>query len=97
MKKISEMLPIVAFLGYLCKIMVFPATFPDAIVTIALIAYITVDHMRLTTPKLAKYEEELKILKEKQVQLDIDIKNVQASTNGLKLSVGMRTVNGKNI
>jgi hypothetical protein len=94
MKDYLKSFPIVAFLAFLVKIMIIPVSFPDAIVLSALVAYVILDQLRLKDKKIASYDQIIKELKETQAKQEIDLKNLQANINGVKLGVGMRQLQG---
>jgi peptidoglycan hydrolase CwlO-like protein len=89
-----KLFPIVAFLAFLVKIMIIPASYPDAIVLSALVAYVIFDQVRLTNTKIASYDQTIKELHQTQAKQEVDLKNLQANINGVKLGVGMRQLQG---
>lgn len=95
MKDYLKFFPIVTFLAFLVKTMAIPASFPDALIISALVCYVILDQLRLKDVKLATYDATIKELKQTQEKYEVDIKNLQANLNGVKLGVGMRTLQGK--
>lgn len=94
MKDYLKFFPIVAFLAFLIKTMIIPASFPDALILSALVCYIISDQLRLKDAKLTKYDNLIKEIKQNQEKLDLDVKNVQNNVNGIKLGAGIRTLQG---
>lgn len=95
MKDYLKFFPIVTFLSFLVKTMVIPASFPDALIISSLVCYVVLDQLRLKDAKLMSYDKTLAELKSIQEKQEIDLKNLQANINGVKLGVGMRTLQGK--
>jgi hypothetical protein len=97
MKKITTFLPFLAFIAYLTKTVVIPATLPDSIVICSLISYIILSQLSLKDKTLEKYDAQLKELKDKLEMQDHLIKTVQGSNNAVKAAMAMRPVMGTKI
>ncbi len=95
MKDSLKFFPIVTFFAFLIKTMIIPASFPDALIISALVSYIILDQLRLKDTKLATYDKTIQEMKQNQEKYEVDIKNLQANLNGVKMGVGMRTLQGK--
>ena len=96
MKDYLKFFPIVTFLAFLVKTMVIPASFPDALIILGLVGYVVLDQLRLKDQKIASYDQMIKELQQTQQKQEIDLKNLQANINGVKLGVGMKTLSGGN-
>ena len=94
MKKASIALPFVAFVAYLIKTMIVPASFADSILVLGLISYIILSQLSLKDKTLEKYDAILKELKDVQSGHELRIAALQSSQSALKASVGMRSVHG---
>ncbi len=95
MKDSLKFFPIVTFLAFLVKTMIIAASFPDALIIAALVCYVILDQLRLKDTKLATYDATIKELKQNHEKYELEIKNLQANLNGVKMGVGMRTLQGK--
>lgn len=94
MKDTLRFFPLILLLLSLIKTIILPPSFPDALIISALVAYVILDQVRLTNTKIASYDQIIKELKETQAKQEIDLKNLQANINGVKLGVGMRQLSG---
>lgn len=95
MRNWVKLLPILSFLAFLIKTILFSASFPESIILLGLISYVLIDEMKLTAKKLAEYDEKLKELKEIQEKMAIEFKIVQSSANAAKMVQGMRPLTPK--
>lgn len=94
MKDYLKLFPIITFLAFLVKTVVIPASFPDALIISALVCYVILDQLRLKDQKIASYDKTIKELQDLQQKQEVDLKNLQANINGVKLGVGMKTLSG---
>ena len=97
MKKLKLLLPFLAFVSYLAKTIVVPATIPDAIILCGLVAYIIISQLTLKDSTLEKYDASFKELKEKQEAIEAKLVLLQSSNSAMKASIGMRQVMGAKI
>ena len=97
MKHVSSYLPFLAFVAYLVKTLIIPATLADSVVICSLISYIILSQLSLKDKTLQKYDALLKDLKDKQELQDQLIKTVQGSNNAVKAAMAMRPVMGNKL
>ncbi len=97
MKTPLQALPFAAFLAYLIKTIIVPATIADSIVLLGLISYIILSQLSLKDKTLEKYDSLIKELKDEHHLLDQKLQALQSSNSAIKASMGMRQVMGSKI
>lgn len=85
-----KLFPYAAFLAFLVKCIVIPATLADSIIFCALVSYIILDSLRLTLKQTKEFTEKLQKFQDQLIKNETDIKNVQNNVNSVKLGMGIR-------
>lgn len=97
MKRLQLLLPFIAFLAYLTKTIVIPASLADSVIICSLISYIILSQLSLKDKTLEKYDSQLKEIKDQLTAHDHLIKTVQGSNNAVKAAMAMRPITGSKI
>lgn len=85
----------ILLIGYLVKMIFFPASLADSIIVAAITALSALSEFKLKDAKIAEFEEKLTIFEKNCKNLEEELKKTQSSVAAVRVSNGFRPMNSK--